>query len=203
MEGTPLVVHWLRICLPMQGTWVWFQVEKIPHAMGQLSPVPQPLSPFLELLKPGYSKACALQQEKSLPWEAGALQLESSLSQIKKPTRCNQDPAEAPKIYKLNFKNFKENTAGIKNLGSLGNSLAVQWLGFYASTAGDPGSIPSWGTKILQAMQCQGGKQKFRFFKGSKCNTIQSSSFLLKILVCLLRYFMVVFSNRFKFWCIY
>ena len=29
-----------------------------------------------------------------------------------------------------------------------GNSLAVQWLGFHASTAGGPGSIPSWGTKI-------------------------------------------------------
>ena len=39
---------------------------------------------------------------------------------------------------------------GTKNHGS-GNSLVVQWLGFRASTARGPGSIPSWGTKILQA----------------------------------------------------
>ena len=31
------------------------------------------------------------------------------------------------------------------------NSLAVQWLGLCSSTAGDLGSIPGWGTKILQA----------------------------------------------------
>ena len=34
---------------------------------------------------------------------------------------------------------------------SIGNSLAVQWLGLHASTAGDKGSIPSQGTKILHA----------------------------------------------------
>ena len=37
-----------------------------------------------------------------------------------------------------------------------GNSLAVQWLGLQAFTAGSPplgvqGSIPGWGTKIQQA----------------------------------------------------
>ena len=33
----------------------------------------------------------------------------------------------------------------------MGASLAVQWLGLHTSTAGDPGSIPGWGAKILQA----------------------------------------------------
>ena len=33
----------------------------------------------------------------------------------------------------------------------IGNSLAVQWLGLRASTAGGMGSIPGWGTKIPQA----------------------------------------------------
>ena len=33
-----LVVQWLRICLPVQGTWVWSLVWKIPHAAEQLSP---------------------------------------------------------------------------------------------------------------------------------------------------------------------
>ena len=35
----------------------------------------------------------------------------------------------------------------------LGNSLAVQWLGLRASTAGGKDSIPGWGTKILHAAQ--------------------------------------------------
>ena len=34
---------------------------------------------------------------------------------------------------------------------ALGNSLAVQWLGLHASTAGDTGFIPGWGTKIPHA----------------------------------------------------
>ena len=33
---------------------------------------------------------------------------------------------------------------------NLGNSLAVQWLGLGAFTAVGLGSIPGWGTKILQ-----------------------------------------------------
>ena len=36
--GTSLVAQWLRICLPMQGTWVQSLVGKIPHATEQLSP---------------------------------------------------------------------------------------------------------------------------------------------------------------------
>ena len=34
-----------------------------------------------------------------------------------------------------------------------GNSLAVQWLGLLASTAGDPRSVPGGGTNIPQAAQ--------------------------------------------------
>ena len=35
----------------------------------------------------------------------------------------------------------------------VGSSLAVQWLGLGAFTAVVLGSIPDWGTEILQAMQ--------------------------------------------------
>ena len=35
-----------------------------------------------------------------------------------------------------------------------GTSLAVWWLRLHASTAGDEGSVPGWGTKILHAMRC-------------------------------------------------
>ena len=38
--------------------------------------------------------------------------------------------------------------------GGPGTSLVVQWLGLRVSTAGGLGSIPGWGTKILQATQC-------------------------------------------------
>ena len=33
-----LVVQWLRICLPVQGTQVQSLVQEAPHAVGQLSP---------------------------------------------------------------------------------------------------------------------------------------------------------------------
>ena len=33
----------------------------------------------------------------------------------------------------------------------MGTSLAVQWLGLCASTAGGRGSIPGWGTRISHA----------------------------------------------------
>ena len=35
-----------------------------------------------------------------------------------------------------------------------GISLVVQWLGLHTSTAGDTGSIPGQGTKILHAALC-------------------------------------------------
>ena len=47
----------------------------------------------------------------------------------------------------------------IKAIHSIGDPLVVQWLGFCTFTAEGTGSIPSQGTKILQAMQC-GGKKK-------------------------------------------
>ena len=40
-----------------------------------------------------------------------------------------------------------------------GNSLEVQWLGLHISTAGGPGCIPGWGTKILQVAQHSQTKQ--------------------------------------------
>ena len=57
-----------------------------------------------------------------------------------------------------------------------GNSLEVQWSGPCTFTAEGMGSIPGWGTKILQALRCgqkykQQAKQKdpeemFRNFPG-------------------------------------
>ena len=46
----------------------------------------------------------------------------------------------------------------------VGNSLAVQWLGLGAFTAGAQGSIPGQGSKILQAER-RGRKKKIRVKK--------------------------------------
>ena len=37
--GTSLVVQWLRICLPMQETWVWALVREDPTCWGATKPV--------------------------------------------------------------------------------------------------------------------------------------------------------------------
>ena len=37
--GTSLVVQWLRICLPMKGTWVWALVQEDPTCRGATKPV--------------------------------------------------------------------------------------------------------------------------------------------------------------------
>ena len=69
--GASLVVQWLRICLPMQGTWVWALVRedptqpwsgKIPHASEQLSL-------YATTTEARVPRARALQQEKPLQWE--------------------------------------------------------------------------------------------------------------------------------------
>ena len=44
----------------------------------------------------------------------------------------------------------------------LGNSLAVQWLGLHASTAGGMASIPGQGTMIPHAAWCGNEERKKR-----------------------------------------
>ena len=44
-RGTFLVAQWIGICLPMQGTWVRSLVQKIPHAMEELSPQTTTIEP--------------------------------------------------------------------------------------------------------------------------------------------------------------
>ena len=52
-----------------------------------------------------------------------------------------------------------------KNISLSWDLLAVQWLRIHASTAGDIGSIPSQGTKILYAAWCD---QKIKIIKNHK-----------------------------------
>ena len=39
-------------------------------------------------------------------------------------------------------------------------ALAIQWLRLCTSNAGGPGSVPDWGTKILQAVRMAKKKKK-------------------------------------------
>ena len=57
---------------------------------------------------------------------------------------------------------------------SLGPSLAVQWLGHQASSAGSTDLIPDWGTKILHAMQHgqKTGKKKIMTILGFQLHTL-------------------------------
>ena len=51
--GTSLVVQWLRIHLPMQGTWVWSVVREDPTCRGATKPVSHKYwAHALQLLKP-------------------------------------------------------------------------------------------------------------------------------------------------------
>ena len=81
--GTSLVVQWLRVHLPMQGTRAWSLVREDstchratkPMCCNYWACVPQLLKPahsgacVLQLLKPT-PRACAPQQEKPPQWEA-------------------------------------------------------------------------------------------------------------------------------------
>ena len=53
------MVQWLRICLPVQGTWVGFLVLELRSHVPQGNYVHEP-----QLLEPEQSKAFALQEEK-------------------------------------------------------------------------------------------------------------------------------------------
>ena len=46
-----------------------------------------------------------------------------------------------------------------------GTFLAVQWLRLHASTEGVTGSIPGWGSKIPQAVQCGQKKKERKYVK--------------------------------------
>ena len=48
MFWTSLVVQWLRIHLPVQGSWVQFLVQEIPHGVGQLGLCTTAIEPALQ-----------------------------------------------------------------------------------------------------------------------------------------------------------
>ena len=63
--------------------------------------------------------------------------------------RSNGEVDNGDLIYNQEYKVLRK----IDKNRLLGNSLAVQWLGLHAPTAGGTGSIPSWGTKSPHATE--------------------------------------------------
>ena len=56
---TSLMVQWLRICLPMHGTWVQSLVQKIPHATEELSLCATTVEPMIHKYWAHVPRACS------------------------------------------------------------------------------------------------------------------------------------------------
>ena len=146
---TFLVVQWIRIHLPMQGTWVWSLVQKDSTCRGATKPESCRLSlrsrPWeTQLLKPAHSRSleprtnettearvprtCAPQQETPPQWEACGGQLESSPISPQLEKACVQQRSSTAKI---SGKGFKKRLCTYTARGTV--------------------SIPGWGTKIPHA----------------------------------------------------
>ena len=112
--GTSLVAQWLRICLPMQGTWVWALVQEDPTCHAATKPMhhnywacaSEPASYNYwacvpQLLKPAHLQPMLHNKEKPPPWEAHTPQwrIAPARHNWRKPACSNEDPMQ-PKINK-------------------------------------------------------------------------------------------------------
>ena len=100
-DGASLVVQWLRICLPVQGTRVRALVREDPTCHGATKPVRHNYwACESQLLKHVHSRTYA-PQEKPPQWEACALhqRVVPARHNKRKPVRSNEDPTQ-PKVNK-------------------------------------------------------------------------------------------------------
>ena len=106
------MARWLRIHLPLQGTWVRSLVREDPTCCGATKPVShndwactlEPVShnywsPRATTIEAHVPRARAPQQEKPLQWQARAPQWRVAPARCnkRKPARSNEDPMQ-PKI---------------------------------------------------------------------------------------------------------
>ena len=97
-----LVVQWLRICLPMQGTWVQFLVWEDPTCCGAMKPMCQSHWPLLSSLW------ASCNYRARVPWSPHSVTREavptrsprtatksSPCSPQPENTRSNEDPAQS------------------------------------------------------------------------------------------------------------
>ena len=103
IDRTCLVVQWLRICLPMQGTRVWSLVQEDSACHRATKPVyHNSCAQVLQLLKPAPPRACARKSRSHGPCRTTREQ-PSSL-QLEKASTQQKDPGQ-PRINKLKMFN--------------------------------------------------------------------------------------------------
>ena len=81
--GASLVAQWLRICLPMQGTWVRARVWEDPTSRGATRPVSHNYWACA-------SGACAPQQERPRQWKARAPRWRVDLLAATRESPCTE-----------------------------------------------------------------------------------------------------------------
>ena len=108
-------VHWLRICLPMQGTLVWSLVE-ISQAVGQLSPCSAITDPKLQSPRSAATEACIL-------WPV--LRNKRSLRTATRESLCMTVKTQCSQRY-VNTWNFLKRWAN-GNMCSLSPKLTWSW----------------------------------------------------------------------------
>ena len=96
--GPSLVVWWIGICLPMQRTWVRSLLQKIRHALEQLS-LCATTSLHATPTEGCAPRACAPQEEKPPQSEARAQQQRVASICHNSATCSNRDPVQ-PKVNK-------------------------------------------------------------------------------------------------------
>ena len=103
LSRVSLMAQWLRICLPMQGTWVRALVWEDPTCRGATSPVSHNYWACA-------SGACAPQQERPRQWEARTprWRVAPACRNWRKPSHRNEDPTQPKK--RINKQIFLKNT---------------------------------------------------------------------------------------------
>ena len=96
--GTPLVVQWVGIHLPMLGTQVQSLVWEDSTCLGQLKPKCSRAlkSPLMSPCTTS-TEACAPQQEKPLQWEAQAPQQRVAPTHTTRQSPCSNNDPGPPK----------------------------------------------------------------------------------------------------------
>ena len=101
---TSLLVQWLRICLPMQGTQIQSLIRQDPTCCGATKLVHHnywACAPCATATKSTPPRANAPQQEKPPQWEVHILQLESSSCWLQlEESLCSKEDPVQPKISK-------------------------------------------------------------------------------------------------------
>ena len=97
LSWASLVAQWLRVCLPMQGTWVRALVWEDPTCRRATGPVSHNCWASA-------SGACAPQQERPRQWEVRTprWRVAPARRNWRKPSHRNEDPTQ-PKINKWSF----------------------------------------------------------------------------------------------------